>query len=188
MEAPGMFNLIHRTDELRKRVANERTRLYRMCYSWCYEPALADDLAQEAITKALQKIHQLREPERLESWLYAILHNCWRTHLRQLRPDRPLDEEIIPCEDCPEQINQRQQIVESVRAAIARLPLGQREVITLVDLNGFTYAEVAEVMEIPIGTVMSRLNRGRKALQLALRDLDRTPAQRSSGNILRRVK
>lgn len=173
-----MFGIAHRSDELKKRVAEERMRLYRMAYAWCCEPALADDLAQEAIAKALQKIHQLREPERLESWLYAILHNCWRTHLRQLRPDRPLDEEIIPCnEDCPEVINQRQQLIDSVRSAIARLPLGQREVITLVDLNGFTYAEVAEVMKIPIGTVMSRLNRGRKTLQLSLSGLGQAAAR-----------
>ena len=184
METPAMFSLRHRTDELKKRIAEERMRLYRMAYAWCCEPALADDLAQEALAKALQKVHQLREPERLESWLYAILHNCWRTHLRQRRPNIPLDEEIIPCEDCPEQLNQRQQIIDSVRAAIANLPLGQREVITLVDLNGFTYAEVAEVMEIPIGTVMSRLNRGRKALQSALSDLGQAP-QRTQ---LRRVK
>lgn len=180
-----MFARIHKTEEMKKRIAGERQRLYRMAYAWCCESALADDLAQEAVTKALQKIHQLREPERLESWLYAILHNCWRTHLRQRRPDTPLDEEIIPCDDCPEQINQRQQIIDSVRSAISNLPLGQREVITLVDLNGFAYAEVAEVMGIPIGTVMSRLNRGRKSLQNALRDLGQ-PTQRAT--TLRMVK
>jgi len=184
METSGVFGLIHRVDDIKKRIADERLRLYRMAYFWCYDAVLADDLAQETIARALQKIHQLRDQERLESWLYTILHNCWRTHLRQLRPDRPLDEEVIVCEDCPERINRRQQIIDSVRAAIARLPLGQKEVITLVDLNGFTYAEVAEVMEIPIGTVMSRLNRGRKALQSALRDL----GQASQRPPLRRVK
>lgn len=184
MNTGARLGLRHRSEELRKRIAEERLRLYRMAYSWCCDPTLADDLAQEAIAKALQKSHQLREPERLESWLYAILHNCWRTYLRQKKPDTPLDEEIIPCEDSPENLNQRQQIIDIVRAAVARLPLGQREVLTLVDLNGFTYAEVAEVMGIPIGTVMSRLNRGRKALQLALSDMGQA-SQRTS---LRRVK
>lgn len=121
-----MFNLNPRTEDLKIRLAGERRRLYRIAYAWCCDRALADDLAQETLTKALQKIHQLREPERLDSWLYAILHNCWRTYLRQRKPDTPLDEEIIPCEDCPEQFNQREELIVSVRVAIGRLPLGQR--------------------------------------------------------------
>ncbi len=171
--------------ELKKRIAACRPRLYRMAYAWCCEPALADDLVQETLIKALQKLDQLRELERIESWMYSILHNCWRTYLRQKRPESSLDDEIIPCEDCPEKFNQRQQTIDAVRSAIACLPLGQREVVTLVDINGFAYAEVADIMSIPIGTVMSRLNRARKALQTALSDLSEAPVRTSR---LRRIK
>jgi len=188
MDITAMFNYSHLTGQIKKRIAEERPRLYRMAYAWCCDPALADDLAQEAISKGLQKANQLREPERLQSWLYAILHNCWRTHLRRQRPDQALDEETIPCEDCPESINQRQQIIDRVRAAIKVLPLGQREVITLVDLNGFAYAEVANILSIPIGTVMSRLSRARQALLVTLADIQQQPQTSTSRASLRRVK
>ena len=187
MDQSGMFELIGLSGQIKKRIADERPRLYRMAYAWCCDPSLADDLAQEAISKGLQKAGQLRDMERLQSWLYAILHNCWRTHLRRQRPDQPLDEEAHPCEDCPETINHRQQVVDRVRQAIRALPLGQREVITLVDLNGFAYAEVADIMSIPIGTVMSRLSRARQALLIALADVGHQP-QESSRSVLRRVK
>ena len=185
MNSPVMFEPLRLPSETKARIAAARPRLYRMAYAWCCDAALADDLAQETLIKALQKHDQLREPERLESWLYSILHNCWRTHLRQRRPESSLDDEIIPCDDCPETINQRQQTIDTVRSAIAALLLGQREVVTLVDLQGLAYAEVADLMNIPIGTVMSRLNRARKALQAALQELDR-PRQRTSR--LRRIK
>jgi RNA polymerase sigma-70 factor (ECF subfamily) len=168
MEMTLLYDLLDPTRNLKKRLGEERGRLFRMAYAWCCESALADDLVQETMTKALQNIHQLRDPERLQSWLYAILHNCWRSYLRQLRPQGSLDEEVLCCEDCPERENDRQQIISTVRNAIAKLPLGQREVVTLVDLNGFTYAEVAEILEMPIGTVMSRLSRARRSLQSTL--------------------
>jgi len=68
-------------------------------------------------------------------------------------------------------------------AAVARLPVGQREVVTLVDLEGFAYAEVAEILEIPIGTVMSRLNRARKALQGSLRVIRPQPEDLADGDV-----
>ncbi|AOV18388.1 RNA polymerase subunit sigma-24 [Acidihalobacter aeolianus] len=183
----GMFDRITLSKQFKKRIADERPRLYRMAYAWCCDPALADDLAQEAIAKGLQKAGQLREAERLQSWLYAILHNCWRTHLRRQRPDQPLDEEAFPCDECPETVNQRQQVVDRVRGAIKTLPLGQREVITLVDLKGFAYAEVAQILDIPIGTVMSRLSRARQALLVSLADVQQQP-QTTIRTSLRRVK
>jgi len=78
-------------------------------------------------------------------------------------------------------------VVSRVRQAIGRLPLAQRQVITLVDLEGLSYADVAEVLEIPIGTVMSRLARARKALAAHLDDTGVRGEQPAAGH-LRRVK
>ena len=64
--------------ELRER----RDRLYRLAFSWCHNAALADDLTQEALTKALRNSTQLRDDQRLDSWLFRILANCWQDHLR----------------------------------------------------------------------------------------------------------
>lgn len=183
----NLVDLLCGSRGFRKRLEDSRQRLYRMALAWSGDAMLADDLAQETLTKALQKAHQLREDEKLECWLYSILNNAWREHLRRRRPMSELDEEQFVCEDCPETRGNADQIVDRVRAAIARLPVGQREVVTLVDLEGFAYAEVAKILEIPIGTVMSRLSRARRALQSALIDMQPTAAAQR-GRHLRSVK
>jgi RNA polymerase sigma-70 factor (ECF subfamily) len=146
-----------------------RTSLFRLAYAWSHDRALADDLAQEALVKGLQHAEQLRDPERLRSWLFGILANCWRDHLRALRPNvdiDSLDEECLPvCQETPDLAYGRAQTVALIRSAIAHLPVGQRQVVTLVDLEELTYAEVALILAIPIGTVMSRLCRARRALR-----------------------
>lgn len=132
---------------------------------------VADDLVQETLENALAKSHQLREVDRLYAWMYSIMNNRWRHYLRRQRPDCELDESQHASDSDPEALSGQQEVVTRVRAAIARLPVGQREVLTLVDLEGFAYQEVADILEIPIGTVMSRLNRARGFLQTALRSM-----------------
>lgn len=179
---------------LRDRIARSRDRLYKVAFAWCGDEMVADDLVQEAMALALQKSHQLRDPDRLYAWMYSVLHNCWRQYLRRQRPSCQLDEEQMAGEPSVEGLTSRIEIVERVRAAVARLPVAQREVVTLVDLEGFAYAEVAEILEIPIGTVMSRLNRARKALQGSLRAIRPQPEDLADGDVpaeparLRRVR
>lgn len=153
--------------ELVERIKASRARLYRLAFAWCHDSTLADDLAQEALTRGLSRLAQLREAEKLMSWLSAILHRCWIDTLRARRQD--IDDELLaelPSDlPGPDSHAERQETVSRVRGAVAALPLGQRQVVTLVDLEGFSYAEVAEVLEIPIGTVMSRLCRARGSLR-----------------------
>ncbi|MBI4989324.1 MAG: RNA polymerase sigma factor [Rhodocyclales bacterium] len=167
--------------ELSGKIEASRGRLYRVAFSWCHDATLADDLAQEALARGLARIDQLRQAERLASWLFSILHRCWIDHLRVRRED--LDEEALaelPSDlPGPEGLAELQETVSRVRAAIAGLPLGQRQVVTLVDLEEFSYAEVAEVLAIPIGTVMSRLCRAREALRGLLEPAAAQPRLRS---------
>lgn len=156
---------------LRDRIAESRGRLYKVAFAWCGDAMVADDLVQETMALAIHKSHQLRDPDRLFTWMYSILHNCWKSHLRQLKPSEQLDEERLLDEDSVENISSRIEIIERVRTAISHLPIGQREAITLVDLEGFSYAEVAEILDIPIGTVMSRINRARNTLQRVLKSI-----------------
>ncbi len=181
-----IITLVCASRAFRRQLEESRNRLYRMALAWCGDPMLADDLVQEALTKALQKANQLRDQDKLGCWLYSILNNCWREHLRRQRPNVEIDEDEYICENCPEVQSSSQEVVNRVRAAIARLALGQREVVTLVDLEGFAYAEVAEILSVPIGTVMSRLSRARKALQQELLDIQ--PEQSIRRTHLRRVK
>lgn len=142
-----------------------RERLYRLAYSWCHDAMLADDLVQDALSKALQRYDQLRNEEAIDAWLFAILNNQWREYLRRNRPCEDIDEMVFMYDRTPEYWHSRQQTVDRVQRAIAELPLGQRQVITLVDIESMPYMQVSEVLSIPVGTVMSRLSRARKALQ-----------------------
>lgn len=171
------------------RLKQQRTKLLRVAYSWCHDKALADDLVQETLAKAVEKCGQLREAEQVEPWLFAILTNCWRDHLRRLRPQEDiedLEETLYDPSTGPEMSGEKGQIVDRVRAAVARLPVGQREVLTLVDLEEFSYAEVSGILNIPIGTVMSRLCRARQSLKNHLIEFDVAAASEPAK--LRRVK
>jgi RNA polymerase sigma-70 factor (ECF subfamily) len=156
---------------LRDRLTAMRPRLYRLAYAWCHDSHLADDLAQDALARAIDRAGQLKDEAAFESWLFAILNNCWHDHLRR-RKDcldvADLDEAVLSHDATPERLYASRQAGNRVRAAIARLPVGQRQVLTMVDIEEFSYADVAAVLDIPVGTVMSRLARARQALRTAL--------------------
>jgi RNA polymerase sigma-70 factor (ECF subfamily) len=160
--------------------------LYRVALAWCGDPMLADDLVQEALTLGLQRVGQLRDTEKLYPWLYSILHNCWKHYLRRRRPTEDLDDETPGDGLDPEHLAHELEIVKRVRGEVAKLPVEQRKVLALVDLEGFSYAEVSEILEVPMGTVMSRLHRARKALCERLGTMDQ--GKSATSNRLRRVK
>lgn len=171
----------------RRRIESMRPRLYRMAYAWCHDTHLADDLAQECLAKALARSNQLREAAALDAWLFAILNNCWRDHLRARREFSDVDdlEEVVFDEGPgPDGLLASQQTTARVRRAIASLPLPQRQVVTLVDIEEYSYADVARILDVPVGTVMSRLFRARQALKARLMT-DDLACRRTA---LRRVK
>lgn len=150
-----------------------RPRLWRLAHSWCRNHSLSDDLVQDALAKALKSHNQLRDGDSLHAWLCGILANCWHDHLRSHRDMfdvADIDDDRLVAEGTPESDCLQSEVVRRVRQAVAALPVGQREVITLVDLEEFSYAEVATILEIPMGTVMSRLSRARNALKESLRE------------------
>jgi len=156
---------------LKQAFADRRNKLYRVAYSWCHSAALADDLVQETMLKALKNAGSLRNTATLDTWLYRIMLNCWHDHLRV--QGRHVELFDVSDDKIPEhhETYQQVQIVDRVRDAVARLPMSLREVVTLADFAGFSYAEIAEIVDIPIGTVMSRLFRARKNLKEQLLDL-----------------
>lgn len=165
-----------RTREAQRALVEARARLYRVAYAWCRNPALADDLVQETLTKALKNSAQLRDPKARDAWLFTILANCYRDYFRRLRDMDDIDDVEISHESTPESESSSAQIVGLVRAAVARLSDGQRQVVTLVDLEGFSYGEVAKILDVPIGTVMSRLCRARSAMkELLLPEFQNNP-------------
>ena len=165
------LEFICRTPTFKKRLEEMRPRLFRVAYSWCHAKDVADDLVQDTVIKAIRNASSLRDTEKMNSWLFAILANCWRDYLRRQKPTDDIDECVFTNDDTPELVQERQDITDIVQQAVATLPQGQRQVLSLVDLEGFSYAEVAEIIGIPTGTVMSRLNRARKVLAEQLLEL-----------------
>jgi RNA polymerase sigma-70 factor (ECF subfamily) len=181
-----MWSIFTPSRQLQRQVQDRWQRLYRVAYSWCHDPQLASDLTQETIAKALHKSHQLKKAGALDAWLFSILNNCWRDYCRSSKDDVEFNEVALFNEISQGDENERAHVITRVRHAIARLQLEQRQVVTLVDLEGMTYSEVADVLDIPIGTVMSRLCRARRQLKEFLRDFDSEP--RSSAPRIWRIK
>jgi len=168
-------------------LANSRDRLYRMAFSWTHDPALADDLVQQTCYQALRKQKHLRDIEAADAWLFRILANCLADYHRARREVTcgELPDGVEPW--TPEHATHEDQVAQRVRHAVGTLPMPQRQVVTLVDLEGFSYASVADILEIPVGTVMSRLSRGRRALRDRLLDV-KARAETSRPSKVRRIK
>lgn len=125
----------------------------------------ADDLVQATFERAFSRWRGLRHPDRSRAWLFSIAHRLFldRVRARRSRPELRLVEPGDPV--APEPRMSAASIErDSLERALATLPDAQREAVLLTDLWGFSYDEVAEIMEAPVGTVRSRIARGRRAL------------------------
>jgi RNA polymerase sigma-70 factor (ECF subfamily) len=133
---------------------------------------LADDLVQTGIEKALRNLDSFVPGTRLDAWMFRILRNAWIDTVRARRDtvqfDADMNDTLIG-EDGRLTAENRLHLSE-VRRAMAELPEEQRSVLMLVCVEGMRYREVAEVLEIPEGTVMSRLSRARLALAHRLQE------------------
>lgn len=164
-----ILKLACRKVALVKRIERSRTKLYRMAFAWSHDAMLADDLVQEAQMRALQKIEQLKDDDAFDGWIYTILNNVWLGYLRKSRPSEDIDQIVMTDNSTPEHEMMVRQIDLMVRNAMSSLPNAQRQVVSLVDLDGLSYSEVADILQVPIGTVMSRLNRARAALSKTIK-------------------
>ncbi|MGD8484125.1 MAG: RNA polymerase sigma factor [Thioalkalispiraceae bacterium] len=158
------ISLFCKSREFKQQLELLRPRLYRLAFSWTQDHALSDDLTQETLVKAIKSSSQLRDKKKLHSWAFGILHNCYRDHFRKHKKLENVDDYDFIDERQPDTDYEHFSITDAVRNAVSRLPENQRQIVTLVDLENFSYADVAQILDVPIGTVMSRLCRARKAL------------------------
>lgn len=145
--------------------AEHLTTLRRYARSLARDPAQADDLVQDALVRAYEKRHTFRG-EQLRGWLLAILHSTFLNDLRRSRREAARVErlaDIAPTTSEPAQDHAMR--LRQVADAFAALPEDQRAALHLVTVEGLAYADAAAVMQIPVGTLMSRLARGREALR-----------------------
>ena len=142
-------------------------RLRRFAHALSRNPADADDLTQATIERALRSKGQWEPGTRLDSWCYRIMRNLWidtaRARSRKTAREAPEEEGLDVGED-PRPGIEAAVDLHRVMAAMERLPDEQREVVALILVEGFGYREVSEMLGLPIGTVSSRLVRGRTAL------------------------
>ena len=142
---------------------------------------MAEDLVQDSLERAWSRFHLWREGSNLRTWLFTIMHNLHANLARNASrrpPSAPIDDDFT----LPSRPTQEDQMeVAAIEAALARLPEEQRQVVLLVGLEEMSYQEAAAVLSIPVGTVMSRLHRGRERLREMMTSAGGTPG-------LRRVK
>jgi RNA polymerase sigma-70 factor, ECF subfamily len=125
-------------------------------------------VVQIALEHALSRLDQWRRDARLDSWMFKIVRNVWIDELRRRGRQNKIFLAAEAGENVGEALIEQASEVMSVQAAMARLPEEQRSAVSLVLIEGLPYKEAAEVLEIPIGTLTSRLARGREALQALL--------------------
>ena len=177
----------HAPPAFRQQLLGAIPRLRRYARSLVFDPSAADDLVQTALERALSHWHQFDQRRDILLWTLSIAHNAFmderRRHARQ-----PLAEHDKAQGSLEERyaghspdLGLRLDLV----AALKQLPVEQREPLLLVTLEQLSYAECAELLQVPIGTVMSRISRGRAALR-ALLD-GRAPAATAAAATLRRV-
>jgi RNA polymerase sigma-70 factor (ECF subfamily) len=142
-------------------------RLRRFAHSLSRNSADADDLAQTTVERALRSKAQWQSGTRLDSWCYRIMRNLWidtaRSRARKERHEAPQQEIETIGEDLRDGMDAAIDL-KRMMIAMQRLPDEQREVVALILIEGFGYRETAEMLGLPIGTVSSRLVRGRTAL------------------------
>lgn len=156
------------SNSLRDGIAALLPRLRRFGRTLARNPEDADDLVQIAVERALTHTEQWQPGTRLDSWIFRIMQNAWidETRARERRSQTFVPEEAG--ENVGKSTNDAQMDAMAVRKAVARLGDDQRAVVGLVLIEGFSYQEAAEVLDIPVGTLTSRLARARETLQTLL--------------------
>jgi RNA polymerase sigma-70 factor, ECF subfamily len=156
------------TEDLGEQIVALLPRLRRFARTLASSVQDADDLVQIAIERALSRSDRLQPASSLSAWIFGILRNAWIDEVRaRSRRSRVFAAEELG-ENVADPAGHQHANVISVQGALARLPDEQREVVGLVLIEGLSYKEAAEIMKVPVGTVTSRLARGRDALQAML--------------------
>jgi RNA polymerase sigma-70 factor (ECF subfamily) len=162
------MNTSERPQNIHEQIVALLPRLRRFARNLARNPHDADDVVQIAVERALTRLDQWRSDARLDSWMFKIVRNAWIDELRS----RGRRDKVFLAAEAGENVGTdsmaRETDLLAVQSAMARLPQEQREAVGLVLVEGLPYREAADVLDVPIGTLTSRLARGREALQAML--------------------
>jgi RNA polymerase sigma-70 factor (ECF subfamily) len=138
--------------------------LRRYAYSLLYQQDQADDLVQDCLERAINKKQLWQPGTSLRAWLFTMQHNLYINQLKKLGRQPQMTAEI---EQLTHELEPHKSdiLIHDIDFCMQQLPEEQRQVLLLVSVEGFSYKEISKILAIPLGTVMSRLSRARKALQ-----------------------
>jgi RNA polymerase sigma-70 factor (ECF subfamily) len=163
--------------QLQAEIVEMLPRLWRFGLTLTRSAAEADDLVQSACERALSREAQLRGDTKIGAWMYTIMRNLWIDQIRARRTH--LHDGIEAADnvvgDDGVALAERNDAWAAVRRGLASLPVQQRVALTLVCVDGMSYKEAAAILEVPIGTLTSRIARGREALHAQLTGLRSAP-------------
>ena len=167
MSSNRIKQITPREEALRQEIVSFLPRLRRFARSLVRDPDRADDLVQSACQRALERLDQVREGTRLDSWLYRIIYTRWIDKLRRGQT-RSANLVVLTSEDAPvagygEAGNDMATALD-IKKALGKLPAEHHAAVTLVSVEGYSYEEAASVLDVPVGTVASRVARARAML------------------------
>lgn len=169
------------TDDIRRQIVDFLPRLRRFACALTGDTEQGDDLVQETCLRALSRLEQWEKGTRLDSWMYRIAQNIWFDRGRALKV-RGKVIDIDTAWDLPGDdgriVTENRLVLSEVSIALAKLPPDQRILIALICVDGLSYKQAAEILAVPIGTIMSRLARARQALYVATHGEAMSPAAR----------
>ncbi|MCR9220257.1 MAG: RNA polymerase sigma factor [Alphaproteobacteria bacterium] len=169
-------------ESLRRDLQTHAARLYGYAYALSKNPADAEDLVQDVFVKAMSAQRAPSDPDALRAWLFRILRNAFIDLCRRTRREAALDvgREAEADEAFEPPVGAEPPVITqlTVRFGLMKLSPPHREILALVDIAGFTYGEAAEILDVPTGTVMSRLSRARAALIDAIGESNILPMRR----------
>lgn len=169
-------------------ITQQIPKLRRYARALLGDPVKADDLVQETLLRALSRQHLWKSGTDMRAWMFTILHNLHVNNQRR-RFVRGEYQDSLEAQPEPESLPTQESSLElrDLARALQMLPEAQRQVVLLVGLEGLDYKNVASVLEIPVGTVMSRLHRGREALRRLLAYGPAASARPSDGDVKLRM-
>ena len=157
-----------------------QTKIYNLCLNYVKAPEEAKDLAQDIFITAYRALPKLREENKFGAWLYQIAVNHCRNRYKRLTrrgffSNRSLDDPDtylqVTGDESPEKKLEKNDVIQFVRATIDSLGGAEREIIILRDLQELSYDEISVILDIPLGTVKSKLNRARSSLKDRLKKI-----------------
>ena len=158
-------------------------KLYQVCYRMLGNKQEAEDIAQEAFVRAYMNLHTFDQKRKFSTWLYRIATNLCIDRIRKKKPDYYLDAEVTGTEgldlysqiasddQLPEETLEQMELQDRIQYEISRLPDKYRTVVVLKYIEELSLQEISEILDMPLGTVKTRIHRGREALRKQLNNL-----------------